>query len=253
MSFVDLHCHLLPGLDDGAPSLTETIAHTRRLQADGVGDVVCTPHVKRLEFPGVAVREIAARTAAAQRAVAHAGLRVRLHPGGELAHPDALELTADELALIAQGPAGARWVLLECPFAGLDEAFAAACARLTGLGYGLLLAHPERVRGIGASGLEGLRALLAGGARAQVNVCSLLGRHGVAAEATGVALIRAGLACCVASDGHPGSREHTVRLGFELARRAGIGRSAARRLTHGSPLGLLRLGMPRAAPAAHAA
>jgi protein-tyrosine phosphatase len=75
----------------------------------------------------------------------------------------------------------------------------------------------------------------------------------VAAEATGVALIRAGLACCVASDGHPGSREHTVRLGFELARRAGIGRSAARRLTHGSPLGLLRLGMPRAAPAAHAA
>lgn len=252
MAYIDLHCHLLPGLDDGAPALRDTVAHARRLAADGVGDVVCTPHIKRADFPGVAVREIAARTEAARRALAAAGVPLRLHPGGELAHPDALELAAEEVALIAQGPAGARWVLLECPFAGLDEQFEAACARLTGLGYGLLLAHPERVRGVGGAGLEPLRELIAGGARAQVNVCSLLGHHGPGAQAAGVTLIRDGLAACVASDAHPGTREHTMRLGFGLARRAGARWTQARRLTQDTPRALLRDGMPRAAVAAPA-
>src|ERR687894_467362 len=73
-----------------------------------------------------------ARRLAAQSVLDADGLDVRLHPGGELADEDALELDEHELQLIAQGPAHAPWLLLECPFAGLARAHAAA--RLPGAG-----------------------------------------------------------------------------------------------------------------------
>src|SRR5438046_1890302 len=114
MSYVDLHCHLLPGIDDGAATLDDALVHARRLDAEGVRDVACTPHVKAAVFPFVAIEELSGRRAALQAAIAADGLRVRLHPGGELAHDDALALRPEELDLIAQGPDGARWLLLEC-------------------------------------------------------------------------------------------------------------------------------------------
>jgi protein-tyrosine phosphatase len=243
--YVDVHCHLLPGLDDGAVALRDSVAHARRLEIEGVREVVCTPHIKRNDFPGVHVGEIAARTRVAQQAVREGGLRLRLHPGGELAHPDALVLAPEDLARIAQGPAGARWVLLECPFAGLDHSFLDACRRLSRLGYGVLLAHPERTRGIGPADLRGLRRLLDLGALAQVNVCSLLGAHGPGAEHTARRLVRSGLAFCLASDGHPGTREQTLRRGRELLLRAGVSPARARSLTQVNPYRLLRLGMSR--------
>src|SRR4051794_26108747 len=126
VSYADLHCHLLPGIDDGATTMEDTLAHARRLHAEGVRDVACTPHVKRAHFPNVALDELADRRREAQAAIARAGLGVRLHRGGELAHEDALALSRAELDLIAQGPADAPWLLLECPFAGLDDEFEAA-------------------------------------------------------------------------------------------------------------------------------
>jgi protein-tyrosine phosphatase len=183
-----------------------------------------------------------------QQALVDAGVRLRLHTGGELAHPDALVLSPGDLALIAQGPADARWVLLECPFAGLDDGFGDACRRLAGLGYGVLLAHPERTRGIGAGHIGALRALLEAGALAQINVCSLLGTHGAGVQHTARRLVRGGLAFCLASDAHPGSREQTLRSGRDLLVRGGLSPARARRLTQVNPGLLLRVGMRRMAP-----
>jgi len=244
VSYVDLHCHLLPGIDDGSAELADALRHARRLQAEGVRDVACTPHVKRDLFPRVVPAELHGRLRVLQSALEQAGLLVRVHPGGELAHEDALALDAGDLELIAQGPAGARWLLLECPFAGIDESFLAAAERLGDLGYGLLLAHPERTAGILDDGWRLLQELRAAGALLQVNVCSLLGNHGLEVQETGVALVRAGLAFCLASDGHPGSREHTLRLGFHLLLRAGATSAQAFRLTQANPRLLLHHGAP---------
>ncbi|HST42600.1 MAG TPA: CpsB/CapC family capsule biosynthesis tyrosine phosphatase [Conexibacter sp.] len=246
MSYVDLHCHLLPGLDDGAATADDMLRHARRLHAEGVRDVVCTPHIKRDEFPGVPIRELADRMAAAQRTIRAAGLAVRLHLGAELAHADALLLPDADLARISQGPEGSRWLLLECPFEGIDDDFALAFRRLQGLGYGLLLAHPERSDGLlKGDGLGRLRPLLAQGALLQVNVCSLLGNHGLDAQDAAVRLVREGLAYCLASDGHPGSREQTLQLGFHLLLRAGASSTQAYRLTQANPRLLLRDGVRR--------
>jgi protein-tyrosine phosphatase len=242
MSYVDLHCHLLPGIDDGSATLEDALAHARRLDAEGVRDVACTPHVKAACFPGVRVEEIAERVAALQTAIEAEGLRVRLHAGGEVAHEDALALSPQALELVAQGPAGARWILLESPFAGLDASFTAAADRLTALGFGLLIAHPERAAHVLGRGRARLEAVRAGGALLQVNVCSLLGQHGLAVQEAAVALVRSGTAFCLASDGHPGTREHTLQLGFHLLVRAGASSVQAWRLTQANPRFLLRSG-----------
>ena len=117
----------------------------------------------------------------------------------------------------------------------------AAARRLDRLGYGLLLAHPERA----ASGLERVRGLVSEGALLQVNVCSLLGNNGLAVQETAAGLVRSGLAFCVASDGHPGMRDHTLQLGFHLLLRAGATSLQAYRLTQSNPRFLLQQGVPR--------
>jgi protein-tyrosine phosphatase len=250
MSYVDLHCHILPGLDDGAATMEETLRHARRLHAEGVRDVACTPHIKRDHYPDIDPAQLRILREEAQRAIAAEGLGVRLHPGGELAHDDALILPPHQLHHIAQGPAGARWLLLECPFAGIDDDFIAAAERLTSLGFGLLLAHPERA----ADGHEHLWPLLEQGALLQVNVCSLLGRQGPEAHAGAIKLVREGLAYVLGSDGHGGNRAHTLAAGTFAARAAGASREYSRRLTQDNPRFLLERGIPALdadAPRAH--
>jgi protein-tyrosine phosphatase len=238
--YVDLHCHLLPGVDDGAATMADTLAHARRLEAAGVHDVACTPHVKRLDFPRVELARLAELRAEAQRAIDEEGIAVRLHGGGELAHEDALWLGEDDLELIAQGPDGNRWLLLETPFEGVRHDFIDAAERLWGLGYGVLLAHPERSAAIpGADGR--IRSLIARGALVQANATSLLGRHGPVARAGAVRLVREGLVWCLASDGHPGTRDDTLDRGEGAL--ASLGADGAR-LTRANPRALLLGGVP---------
>jgi len=252
MSYVDLHLHLLPGVDDGAADDGAAIAHARRLAAEGVRDVTVTPHVNG--YWPLEVASIPQRTAALAALLERHGIGVRIRPGGELDARYAHELGDGELELIAQGPPDSRWLLVEAPFRGLDEDFLGDCAAIAARGFGLVLAHPERARGAGtAAGLQALRGLLAGGAVAQVNVCSLLGNNGLEVQETAVSLLRSGLAYLIASDGHPGPRDHTLALGFVLAQRAGASSVQAWRLTQEHPRFLLMHGIPGVPSAATSA
>src|SRR5947209_18902177 len=85
VSYVDLHLHLLPGIDDGARSLPAALDHAARMAEDGVRDAAVTPHVGHALFD-VDVRKLPERTAALQQAIDAAGIELRLHLGGEL-HP----------------------------------------------------------------------------------------------------------------------------------------------------------------------
>jgi protein-tyrosine phosphatase len=243
MSHVDLHLHLLPGVDDGPADQVASLAHAERMAAAGVHEATVTPHVGHPDFP-LDVHSIPERTRALEAAIEAAGIELRLHPGGEI-HPDgATALTRDELDVIAHGPRGARWVLLEVPFAGVDAAFLEACRHVRRQGFALLIAHPERAAGLLAGGLEMLRPVLEDGALLQVNVCSLLGRQGPEAHAAAARLVRDGLAYVLASDGHGRTRRHTLAEGQDAARRAGASALRSRQLTGANPRFLLQHGIP---------
>lgn len=252
MSLVDLHLHLLPGVDDGPADEAAALEHAARLAADGVREATVTPHVGHPRFP-LDPATIGERTLRLQAALDAAGVALTIRPGGEL-HPLGVDELADaELAAVAQGPPGARWVLFEAPFAGIDEGWIESCRRLRRRGWSPVIAHPERAANLDGHGLRMLRGELAAGAVLQVNVCSLLGRHGDAAREAAGRLVRSGLAYLLASDGHGGARGHTLAAGHPLALAAGASAVRAWQLTHANPRFLLDHGIPSPAPAASSA
>jgi protein-tyrosine phosphatase len=245
VTYVDLHLHLLPGVDDGPPDLDASLVHAARMAAEGVHVATVTPHVAHPDMR-VEVAAIPARTRALQAALDDAGIDLRLHPGGEIFPDGAAQLGPAELEIVAHGPPGARWVLLEVPFDGIDATFLDACRHVTDHRFGLLIAHPERADGLLDEGLRRLAPVIAQGALLEVNVCSLLGMHGPEAQHAGEQLVADGSAFLLASDGHGGTRGHTLAAGVEAAIRAGASPRRARELTSANPRALLHRGMPAA-------
>jgi protein-tyrosine phosphatase len=242
MSYVDLHLHLLPGVDDGAGDEQQSIAFARRMVEAGVREATVTPHVGAgLAFDPLS---IPARVSSLSQALRREGLDLRLHAGGEVYPDGARSLSEAELEVISHGPPGSRWLLLEVPFGGIDARFVGTCRALRERGYAALIAHPERAANLLPAGLRALRPEIEAGALLQVNVCSLLGVHGETVRGAALALVRSGLAFVIASDAHPGTREQTLASGFELALAAGVSPLQAHRLTAANPAFLLEHGIP---------
>ena len=103
MSHVDLHLHLLPGVDDGPPDEAASLVHAERLAREGVHEATVTPHIGHPDYP-LDLATIAERTRALQAAIAAAGIELLLHPGGEIHPLGATALAPDDLDLIAHGP-----------------------------------------------------------------------------------------------------------------------------------------------------
>ena len=244
MDLVDLHFHLLPGVDDGPADLEESLDLARAALSAGTGSVVATPHV-RIDLGITDAREIAYRVHELRSALAAAGIPLTIACGGELGHDMAFLLDRDELDLLAQGPAGARWLLVETPFHGIGEDFHAATATLRALGFGVLVAHPERSADAAIGDTSGLRREPAAGSMAQLNALSLTGRHGQDARRSAWELLRLGLVDVVASDAHGPSRPPALRTAHEALLDGGLAPTAATALIATAPRELLARGMRR--------
>ncbi len=141
---IDLHCHILPELDDGARSLRDSVGMARQAHADGIGVVCATPHVRHDHR--VNVDEIDTRVAIVQRELDRLEIPVRVAPGGELAATEADLIDDEQLRRITLGAAGG-WVLLEPAPGSLDDDLAAVADRLRARGVAAVIAHPERHAG----------------------------------------------------------------------------------------------------------
>jgi protein-tyrosine phosphatase len=249
MDHVDLHFHLLPGVDDGPADLGESMDLARAAVQAGTGTVVATPHVREDLGPTDA-RDIAARVRELRSALGAAGIPLEVACGGELGHEMAFRLGRDELNLLAHGPRAARWLLVETPFHGIGEDFHAATAELRALGFGVLVAHPERSADAALDGAAGLRREIAAGSQAQLNALSLTGGHGEDARRSAWELLAAGLVAVVASDAHGPTRPPALRLAHEALLDGGLAPAAANALVVSAPRALLARGMRRTAIAA---
>ena len=238
----DLHFHLLPGLDDGPASVEESFALARLAVEDGTRSIVATPHV-RPEYV-TNVDDLPDRARALEERLAGEDISLRVSAGAELGHEMVGRLGQDELRSVSVGPPDAPWVLVECPFAGLDHDLHAATRELRERGFGVVLAHPERSTGVLAERLGRLEHELRHGSLLQVNALSLAGDYGPAARTAGEDLVRGGVVSVLASDAHSPRRRPALRTGERLVERLGLSRRAARRLTHERPHALLRHGVP---------
>lgn len=248
----EIHFHVLPGIDDGPKTLADSLELAERAAADGTGTIVATPHV-RGDFHA-RVDDLPERVRELQAQIDAAGIPIGLRVGAELGHDMVGRLDQHELDLVAHGPPGARWLLVESPFGGIDEEFAAATEELRDRGFATVLAHPERAAGVlGDDGLDrgGLRRELDAGAVLQVNASSLLGRHGGAARDAGAELARRH-PVALASDAHSTWKPPSLTDGIAAAIALGVPAALARRMADSAPRALIRNGLALPAPAAAA-
>ena len=245
MGRTDLHCHILPGVDDGPDTMAESLEYAATVVAAGTKTVVATPHVELVHVP-----ELPGRVQELHEALRREGIDLDVRVGGELKPFSVPDLTQDDLETIAHGPAGARWLLYEVPFSGFDERFHSTAAELRARGFGLLLAHPERSRGILERGLRALEAEVAAGALVAANVDPLQGGEGPERQAAAEHLLRRGLPSVVATDAHAPRRPFTLAMGHEAVVRVTGRADLARRLTADAPARLLAEGFAQGRRAA---
>jgi len=171
---IDLHSHLLPGIDDGAKDIATSLAMARLAAADGITTIACTPHI----LPGVynnsgpAIRQAVAQLA---ESIAKAGIPITLVTGADV-HivPDLDVQLRDGRALTLNN---SRYLLLEPPHHVLPPRLEDLIFGLQATGYVPILTHPERL-----SWLEGhydlIRRLVSSSVLMQITAGSVMGRFG---------------------------------------------------------------------------
>jgi protein-tyrosine phosphatase len=237
MERVELHFHLLPGVDDGPADMPAALDLAREAVADGTRLVTCTPHAHMID-----VAELPDRVRELRSALAAARIDLEVRAGAELGWEHVAFYDDAMLDAVAQGPPGARWLLLEAPLPGTGELddFEPSAQELRDRGYGLLVGHPERSPAMRAPGA--VDRLLAAGDRIQLNASSLVGYHGTGPRATGLELARSGRVHVLASDAHqPVLRGPVLGAAIEVLCEHGV--ADAERLASTAPRGLLDRGI----------
>jgi protein-tyrosine phosphatase len=224
---IDLHSHLLPGVDDGSRSVEQSVEVLRRLAERGLTDVCLTPHLRANET----VDAPPARHDEAFAALrAQAPARPRLHRGAEVMLDRPLPREAERMRRITLG--GTRYILVEFPRLVAVDAVTNALTRVRDAGLRPILAHPERYSACSVESVAFWRSL---GARMQVDATTLHSPQARGQRAR--QLVAAGLADILAGDNHGDDR--SVAAGADFLNALG-GAEQAELLTVRNPGAILR-------------
>jgi protein-tyrosine phosphatase len=196
-ALIDLHCHILPDIDDGPTRMADSVALARAQVAAGVHTVAATPHVSP-GMPNSAAR-IEAAVASLRAALADAGVPLDVVPGAEVDLALAATLPDEELERLRLG--GGPWLLIEAPLSPRVQGVDILLRHLRSRGHALLIAHPERCpdfqrRPEALAGLLGDRTLV------QVTAGALTQQFGRQVARYARRLVADGSAHVVASDAH---------------------------------------------------
>jgi protein-tyrosine phosphatase len=205
---IDLHCHILPGVDDGALDVRDSAGLARQAAADGIEAICATPHIRHDH--DVRIDEVESRVASLNRHLRGEEIPVEVLPGGEVAETVVERLDEEELARVALGEG--RWILLEPAPGPLDDSLQRRVERLAERGHRTLIAHPERH--LSADMFERMATLVEAGALIQATADFFLRER----MADGMlALAEAGLVHVLSSDAHSshGGRPAKMAAAFD--------------------------------------
>ncbi len=223
--FTDIHCHCLPGLDDGPGTMAEALALCERLVAEGIATIVATPHqLGRFDGCNEAAK-VRNATSELNRQLQKASIRLTVLPGGDVRVDERVcrLLQTDRILTLADG---GKYILLELPheiFIDVEPLL----TELAALKVRAIISHPERHNALDRRPSVVLKWLDVG-AHLQITASSLLGYWGAEAHRAAWHFLNSGWATLVATDSHDidGRRPRmraafgriNKRLGEDLAR-----------------------------------
>lgn len=195
---IDVHLHILPGVDDGPGTMEEALALASILVQEGIHSAVATPHYND-EFPQRSAAEIQERVHNLQRELYRRSIPLRLFAGHEaLIKPGLVEdIQTGRLATLNHS----HYLLLELWNSAWLPETERVIFELRAFGVVPIIAHPERYR-VFQQEPERLAALLQQGVLAQLTASSLVGLQGKTARRCAEDLLKKGLIQCIASDAH---------------------------------------------------
>jgi protein-tyrosine phosphatase len=246
---VDIHCHCLPGLDDGPATAEEAVALCRALVEDGFTTVVATPHQLGRYDRRTGGADVRAAVGALSATLATDNIPLRVLPGADVRLDERIVPLLDRAEVLTVG--GGSHVLLELPHDTYIEPLG-MIRLLAGRGLRAVVTHPERHDAVRRRP-ELVLPWVAAGALLQLTAGSLLGSFGRAAEEAAWRWLAAGTATLVATDSHDTRRRPPcmTQAIAEVERR--LGAEVARAVCVENPLRVLRARPQTPAPAAGAA
>jgi protein-tyrosine phosphatase len=242
---VDIHCHVLPGLDDGPKTPEESVALCRALAEDGITTVVATPHQLGRYDRRNAGNVVRTAVQTLRATLAAEGVPLKLRAGADVRVDERILplITSGEVLTIGGGP----YLLLELPHETYIEP--APLIRLLGAkGVRVIITHPERHEVVRAKP-QLVGPWLQAGAMLQLTAGSLIGMFGSKAEAAAWRWLGAGNASFVATDAHDVSRRPPCMTQAIEAIERRLGADVARRVCVDNPAKVLPPAPMPAAPA----
>lgn len=210
--FVDIHCHLLPGIDDGARSMDDALAMARMAVDDGIGTIICTPH-QLGNFGHNCGNDIRRRVLELQATLDQARLPLHVLAGADVRIESDMLQRIESGEVLTLGDRG-RHVLLELPHE-LYLPLEPVLAELVGARMVGILSHPERNEGI-LRNPSVLAPLVDSGCLMQITAGSLVGTMGPACREMCERMLADGLVHFVATDAHsPKSRRPLIKRAYE--------------------------------------
>lgn len=241
---IDLHCHLLPGIDDGAPDLEAALSMARTAVADGIKEVACTPHI----YPGLFENDAAGirlQVESLRGHLAEAGIPLKLSSGADT------HVMPDLLARLRSGTAptlnDSRYFLLEPPHHVAPPNFVGFAFNFLAAGYVPVITHPERLGWIEEQ-YHIFCDLADKGVWLQVTAGSLTGRFGPAARYWGERMLDEGRVHLLATDAHNADNRPPLLAEGREAAAKWVGGEEARHLVETRPIGILDNVAPEAMP-----
>jgi protein-tyrosine phosphatase len=206
---IDLHCHILDAIDDGARDADDSVGMARQAEQDGIEAVCATPHIRHDH--DVRIEELAGRVRGLNARLEQELVAVRILQGGEVAETAVEGLNEEELTQVSLG--GGGWILLEPAPGPLSDSLLRRVNYLAERGHRSLIAHPERH--LSADMFERMAALIAEGALIQATADFFLREQ----MAVGMlAMAGKGLVHVLSSDAHTVLAGRPVRLSPALER-----------------------------------
>jgi len=222
---IDIHCHILPNLDDGAKTMGESVEMARQAAADGIHTICATPHIKP---PFLPPERIALSRSLLNKRLAAENIPVTVLAGGDVS---AFDMPPDlEPYLLHEGP----YLLVEFPHEYMPAGAKQLLVGLAARGLVPVITHPERNHGV-IENPNRLLELVEGQVRVQITADSLTGLFGKDAEACARFLLKKRVVHFLATDAHsPDRRRPVLSKGLAVAGEI-LGKEAARRLVIDNP------------------